>query len=282
MLKFRAISFPLLLLLAGLVVFWESGGPWVLVGLAFPVIALAVWETAGVAANLGVPGFRIPAVIGGWLIFAVAGGAPGFFGWECELPVGALLFWLFMPVCCLLLLLGKDRKRAAAAGLGTAGVLAFALTPILALSRIYFDWGAMVFLVLVLTTKAADTGGYIVGMLADKIQKNGNHKIVPSISPKKSWEGTAGGLLFSLGTAWIFAACGVLEFPAAGVALFGALAFLGSFAGDLTESRLKRAAGLKDSGQWIPGMGGVLDVLDSFLYNAPLFLAALETGYLGI
>lgn len=282
MLKFRAISFPLLLLLAGLVVFWEPGGPWLFTALAFPVAAMAVLEAAAIAGRLGIGCFRAPAVIGGWLLLATAGGMTGFFGWDYEVPAVEIIFWLFPPLCSLLLLLTKKRKAAAAACLGTAGTAAFALAPVLALSRIYFDCGAMIFLVLVLVTKAADTGGYIVGMLANKLQKNGNHKIAPSISPKKSWEGTIGGLLFSLGAAWIFNACGVLVLPLWGVLFFGALAFFGSFAGDLTESQLKRAAGIKDSGKWIPGMGGALDVLDSFIYNAPLFLAALETGLLNL
>ena len=133
--------------------------------------------------------------------------------------------------------------------------------------------GAMNFFFLVLVTKAMDTGGYIVGMLSGKWMPGGNHKIVPSISPKKSVEGTLGGILFSVGTALIFYVCGVApaETGLGWCLLSGVILAIGSFAGDLTESALKRTCGVKDSGHWIPGMGGIFDVLDSFIYNGILF-----------
>ena len=148
----------------------------------------------------------------------------------------------------------------------------------IALIRIYLNYGALIFLSLVLATKASDTGGYIVGMLSNKLMKNGNHKIVPSISPKKSWEGTVGAAIFSIGTAALLTHFNCIKLDLVQIFIFGFLAFLGSFAGDLTESQLKRSAGIKDSANWIPGMGGILDVLDSFIYNAPMFYLVLELG----
>lgn len=276
MLKYRAISFPLLLLLAAAVVFWEEGGPWIFAALAVPVTVMAVLETAAIGEKLDLPSFRSVAVVFA-LALLVLEGLPELLVWKSLWRSWFFYFmaalWLFTPVCALLMLFARDRELAARKLMGTAGVTAFALVPVLALCRIYFFAGPMIFLALVLTTKAADTGGYIVGMLSGRLLPGGNHKIVPSISPKKSWEGTAGGLLFSLGVAALFRHFGVLDCRWSVVLLFGALAFLGSFAGDLTESQLKRAAGVKDSGNWIPGMGGVLDVLDSFIYNAPLFWA---------
>ena len=113
--------------------------------------------------------------------------------------------------------------------------------------------------------------------------KNGNHKICPSISPKKSWEGTVGGLLFSVGVSLIFwkiyaeAPFCRMPFQNLGTSIWwyitaGVVLGIGSLAGDLTESALKRSAGVKDSGVIIPGMGGVFDVLDSFIYNGALFI----------
>ena len=281
MLKYRAISFPLLLLLAAAVVFWKEGGPWIFTVLAVPVTVMAIWETAAIGEKLNLPGFRIAAVLLG-LAMLFPEGMPemlparenSILNWLREPHYGCAAIWVPVPLCAALLLLARDRVSAARKLFGTIGIAAFALTPVLALCRIYFARGAMLFFALVLTTKAADTGGYIVGMLSGKFLPGGNHRIVPSISPKKSWEGTAGGLLFSLGVAALFRGYGVLDWSWGATLLFGALAFLGSFAGDLTESQLKRAAGIKDSGSWIPGMGGVLDVLDSFIYNAPLFYAA--------
>ncbi len=279
MLKFRAISFPLLLALAAWVVCDECRGPWVFATLAFLAAAAAVLESSALAEKLGLGCFKSLAVAAAWLMLLEGGLGTLLPTSEWE-PGMAWVAVLTVPAGMLGLLLARDRALGAKKALGTAGVLAFAIVPVLALSKIYFEYGAEIFLVLVLCTKAADTGGYIVGMLAGRLQKNGNHKIVPSISPKKSWEGTAGAALFSVGTAFIFNHFGFIDLGLAGTGVFGFLAFLGSFAGDLTESQLKRAAEVKDSAHWIPGMGGILDVLDSFIYNAPLFYLALQTGWI--
>lgn len=271
MLKHRIISFPLLLALAFLVVCWKDGGPWIFAALVLPITLAAVIELANIARNLGLMVNLPVAAIAALLVMAKYGTA-GFlqkysFALPSALTVAVILFVLLM----LMLLFDRNRERAVKQLFATPGIAGAALLIVLPLSRIYFEYGAMIFLALVLCTKASDTGGYIVGMISNKLIKNGNHKIVPSISPKKSWEGTVGAAVFSIVTALIFASCGVLTMPIYGVCIFGFLAFLGSFAGDLTESQLKRAAGIKDSAHWIPGMGGILDVIDSFIYNAPLF-----------
>jgi phosphatidate cytidylyltransferase len=121
-------------------------------------------------------------------------------------------------------------------------------------------------------TKATDTGGYIVGTLTAKLP-GGNHKIAPNISPKKSWEGLAGGMILSLAVAWAFYYFGrnTCPVPLAWAMFAGVVLSLGSFFGDLTESAIKRLCGVKDSGSFVPGMGGAFDVLDSFIYNGLLF-----------
>ena len=115
---------------------------------------------------------------------------------------------------------------------------------------------------------AADTGAYFAG-------KNlGKHKLAPSISPGKTWEGWAGGALLTLAVGWS-AGYFLPDIPlghrlvAAGVvAVFGPL-------GDLAESMLKRSAGVKDSGTFLPGHGGLLDRFDAFLLVLPV-LALLQ------
>ena len=84
------------------------------------------------------------------------------------------------------------------------------------------------------------------------------------ISPKKSWEGAAGGLLLCLAVSYAFYRCngGDIARYAVSAVILGVC----SFFGDITESGLKRVCGVKDSGNWIPGMGGAFDVLDSFIY----------------
>ena len=107
-----------------------------------------------------------------------------------------------------------------------------------------------------------DACAYLVGSAF------GKHKMVPAISPKKSWEGFVGGICGSLAV-W----CALLFFPETGITPFVAV-FCGlacgvvGVIGDLVESRIKRGAGVKDSGNLIPGHGGLLDRSDSMLFVA--------------
>ena len=132
--------------------------------------------------------------------------------------------------------------------------------------------GLYTLLALIATAKFSDTGGFAFGMAF------GKHKMCPTISPKKSWEGLAGSMLFSAATACVFLALArrfgwgetvrfwdVLTYPVACV--IGAATALLATAGDLVESRFKRACGVKDSATFMPaGMGGFLDMFDSILF----------------
>ena len=153
---------------------------------------------------------------------------------------------------------------------GSAGVAVILTVPLFFTAITYFI-GVHTFLFLALVTKAMDTGGYIFGKLS-VVFFGGNHKICPTFSPKKSWEGTLGGLLFSVGVALLFRKYEpVLGSEVWKYVYYGIILGLGSFAGDLTESAVKRICGVKDSNHIIPGMGGAFDVLDSFIYNGILF-----------
>ena len=113
-----------------------------------------------------------------------------------------------------------------------------------------------------------DSGAYIVGSLM------GRHKLCPSISPNKTWEGFFGGIVITiLGAFLMFKLCpsffgmeeygvGMWMILAVSTCIFGTL-------GDLLESKIKRIYGVKDSGHWIPGHGGILDRIDSFLIAFP-------------
>ncbi len=126
--------------------------------------------------------------------------------------------------------------------------------------------GRLLLLYLLLSVCAADTGAYIAGRLL------GRTPLAPAISPKKTIEGLVGGLFLAGAAGAIF--CGAL-LPALGP-LWGALLSLLlaalSVAGDLMESAIKRAAGVKDSGSIFPGHGGVLDRLDGIMVAAPAML----------
>ncbi|WP_430811508.1 MULTISPECIES: phosphatidate cytidylyltransferase [unclassified Carboxylicivirga] len=111
-----------------------------------------------------------------------------------------------------------------------------------------------------------DSGAYLVGVTL------GRHKLFERISPKKTWEGFFGGVLFTLAAAFIIAsisdAASLYVWMGAGliVSVFGTL-------GDLVESMLKRNVGIKDSGSVLPGHGGVLDRFDGVLFAAPMVFA---------
>ncbi len=123
-----------------------------------------------------------------------------------------------------------------------------------------------------------DSLAYCVGVLTAKKMPNGNHKMFPRVSPKKSWEGLFGGLAATIGAAFILNRFGWFDaITKEGYELLiaGAFAFIVSAAGtlgDLMESLFKRSIGVKDSGKFLPGHGGVLDRFDSILLAAPLAL----------
>jgi phosphatidate cytidylyltransferase len=118
--------------------------------------------------------------------------------------------------------------------------------------------------IFIATTVANDIGGYAAGVLS-----GGRHKLAPSVSPGKSWEGLAGSLVAGC-------LCGGLFFPfllheSTWLGLvFGIAAVAVSTLGDLGESMLKRDIGIKDMGHLLPGHGGVMDRLDSLLATAPV------------
>jgi phosphatidate cytidylyltransferase len=122
--------------------------------------------------------------------------------------------------------------------------------------------GCLYLLLMLGTVKLSDIGAYAVGSTL------GRHKLVPTLSPKKTWEGLAGALVggtvaaVAIGCLW-----GRFTWPQ--MLVFGLAVSIAAVLGDLGESLIKRACGVKDSGP-IPGFGGILDILDSVLGAAPV------------
>lgn len=119
-----------------------------------------------------------------------------------------------------------------------------------------------------------DSGAYIVGSLM------GRTKLCPSISPNKTWEGFIGGCVLTVAGALLLDLWCDTFFGMAGIPLWiwiiiGVLTCVFGTLGDLLESKIKRFYGAKDSGHWIPGHGGILDRIDSFLLAYPLVAIAL-------
>ena len=127
--------------------------------------------------------------------------------------------------------------------------------------------GTALLVVFLAGVKGMDIGAYFTG------KAMGRHKMIPWLSPGKSWEGLVGGTVVAAGgAAAVCAACGPGATNLSWIqgALFGALVGLAGQVGDLCESLLKRSARVKDSGEVLPEFGGVLDVLDSPLLAAPV------------
>jgi phosphatidate cytidylyltransferase len=127
--------------------------------------------------------------------------------------------------------------------------------------------GALLLLWLIAVTKFTDMGAYLTGSLI------GKHKMIPHVSPGKTWEGFGGALAFAQ-----LAGCGLFAlFPNQlailggwpHVIVLGVILALLSVVGDLAESILKRSLGAKDSGRMLPGIGGALDLIDSLCFTAP-------------
>lgn len=108
-----------------------------------------------------------------------------------------------------------------------------------------------------------DTGAYVVGSLT------GKHKIFPKISPKKSWEGFIGGVSLTIAASFLIFKINQ-NYSVTHWMILGLITAIASVLGDLFESQLKRMAHKKDSGKLIPGHGGLLDRIDSFLFVMPV------------
>lgn len=140
--------------------------------------------------------------------------------------------------------------------------------------------GLVALLSMIAIVKASDIGQYTFGRLF------GKHKLASALSPGKTWEGALGGVFTAIVVAVLLAVYGqsqewfevedisfAIAFYALGLAAFGIL-------GDLAESLLKRASGVKDSSDWLPGFGGILDLVDSLLFAAPVAYVFWASGLL--
>jgi phosphatidate cytidylyltransferase len=133
--------------------------------------------------------------------------------------------------------------------------------------------GKLFLIYFVLVTKFSDTGAYAVGSLI------GKHKMIPRISPGKTWEGFGGAIVLSTLSSVIFVQ--LFGSKMAGMnwmhaVILGIILSSTAVIGDLIESLFKREAGVKDSGKFFPGIGGLLDLLDSILFNAPIMYIYLR------
>ncbi len=150
-------------------------------------------------------------------------------------------------------------------------------------AQLRISWGLGAMASMLLVVKMGDVGAYTVGRLL------GRHKMAPRLSPGKTIEGSVGAMVFSCGMAWIAGTWIVpVTVPSStpagtpwGWLAYGLLVGAAGMIGDLAESLLKRDVGRKDSSTWLPGFGGVLDIVDSVLLAAPVAWACWLLGLVG-
>jgi phosphatidate cytidylyltransferase len=169
-----------------------------------------------------------------------------------------------------------DLESAARRWQGAVFVAVYAGVPLLLLLALRqlgpSDAGVRFIYLCMAATWSNDTMAYFAG------RSFGKHKMHPAISPKKTWEGLAGGVIGCIAAALICRAAFLPEISVVEAFVYGAVMAPLVPLGDLAESVLKRAAGVKDSGQLIPGHGGLLDRVDALLFALPwTYLVALFT-----
>ncbi len=179
--------------------------------------------------------------------------------------VDAFRLWTLLPVLALALAWGLRTSRAPppAAWWALAVLYVGVLGPHWLLLRAVED-GRSWLAVGLATTFATDTGAYAAGRLA------GRHLLAPKLSPGKTWEGGAGGLVAGAAAALASLAVLDIEGGASTAAVVAASLPAAAIGGDLLESALKRRAGVKDMSRLLPGHGGLLDRMDSLLLTGPL------------
>jgi len=192
---------------------------------------------------------------------------------------------LFTFIFWLLVLATNKNPEALRAAINVFSVFLLFSIALKLISGIYYTYNfygniPATFLLFILGTKSGDIGAYLIGSLCNAVTHGRNHKLVPSISPAKSWEGLIGGMVFSVAVTLVIYTIfsnnrnGYEWWDGYGyfkMAVIGILLFFGGMVGDLAESSLKRTCNVKDSGHFLPGIGGLFDLVDSLVVNSFVF-----------
>lgn len=240
------------------------------------ILVLAAWEWAklsGIQNQFGRVGYGIfvagTLLLSAWLMHAHTV--------QLEVILYAAAVWWCLAL--LLIILANRTKVSAVASFSNLAILGNLLFGVVVLFGAFVsivgvhrfeEYGARYILLLLILIWAADSSAYFAG------KAFGKHKLAANVSPGKTWEGVAGGVLATAIVAYIISVYLQLENPFNFYFVTIAIITVGfSIVGDLIESLFKRRAGVKDSSQLLPGHGGVLDRIDSLLSAAPLFLLGL-------
>ena len=248
-----------------------------LTGLVVMLIAVAVFEIGRMAAGAGTEVLKCAALLGA----VVLGTMPV---WQRLGPFvrNTDIVWAVLGLIVAGVFLEAMVRRPIEGALGRIAATLLAVLYLgagaAAMLAIRVRFGLAELVLFLAVVKFTDIGAYFTGTLV------GRHKLIPRLSPGKSWEGLAGGLVVAAGVS-ILGAWGLgwelrVHLDAWQAAIFGVVVGVAGQFGDLCESLLKRAAQMKDSGAVVPEFGGVLDLLDSPLLAAPVAYLLLNVPYL--
>ncbi|MDR1405837.1 MAG: phosphatidate cytidylyltransferase [Prevotellaceae bacterium] len=183
------------------------------------------------------------------------------------LPVVLAAMTLLLAGLFIQQLYRKDEKTFATVAYVLLGLIYIALPLSVINVAFLHDVSGKLLLSLFIILWSNDVGAYVFGML---FGQDGKHKLAPSISPKKSWEGFAGGVLAALGAGCLLSSLGWVTYGLPHTLVIALLIAVFGVFGDLVESKLKRSVEVKDSGKLIPGHGGLLDRFDAALMALPV------------
>lgn len=257
----RLISSALLILSLWLVIFILPS--WTFAAAIVTIVGLALYEFFNMASKKNIPIYRYFGIIIGCLI-------P--FTTYFRFRSSAELEFIFITAVCLsvfLLQFARRKTEYALVGIATTifgifyiGWFFSFIIKLRFLPPLNMD-GRFLILYLLIVTKSGDMAAYFIGTLF------GKHQLIPRISPKKSIEGAAAGVLTSFAAAvafkWLLPAV-----PTTHVCIIGFLLSIVGQIGDLSESLIKRDCQVKDSGKFLPGLGGILDLIDSLIFTTPV------------
>jgi len=261
MLRQRIVGSALWVLILWIFIFLMP--TWVFASSIIVIVGLGLYEFFDMVSKKGILVYKYFGIITGCLISLTT--------YVQVAPSAEMEFVLMTTVCLCVFLLQFTRRNTEQALVGIATTI---------LGIFYVGWffsfmiklrimpplnmdGRLLILYLIIVTKSGDMGAYIIGTLF------GKHQLIPRISPKKSVEGTIAGLIISFGAAVLFKDM----LPAVSIVhifVIGILLSLTGQIGDLSESLIKRDCKVKDSGFVFPGLGGILDIIDSLIFTAPI------------
>ena len=261
----RTMTSLLIVTLVVLITFFFPN--WTFALLASCMIGIALKEYFNIVERKGIFVYKYFGIIIGMLVPLIIFFQKGMEGYFTLEP-------FFIVIACLFIFVLQFIRRDSSQALASIAVTLFGL--------LYIAWffsffiklkfmpdGACLVGFVVLVTKMGDIGAYIVGGMI------GRRNLIPRISPHKTIEGTIGGLVFSIVSA-AASKTFLPNFPYGHLIILGVLLGILAQVGDLAESLLKRDCGVKDSGANLSGFGGMLDLIDSLLFTAPIFYFYVE------